>query len=131
MTPQFRRVSEAARNLLIEVAAKQWDVAPGGLIAKDSKVTDPASKRSLTYAQLARGKTLARNLPSEHPVTPATQWTVAGKPLPKVEGRAFVTGKHQYASDMRLEGMLHGKVLRPPSFGATLTPRAMIVRQRP
>jgi nicotinate dehydrogenase subunit B len=121
MTPQFRRVAEAARNLLIEVAAKQWNVAPAGLIAMDAKVTDPASKRSLSYAQLARGKTLARNLPSEDPVTPATKWTVAGKPLPKIEGRAFVTGKHQYASDMRLEGMLYGKVLRPPSFGATLT----------
>jgi isoquinoline 1-oxidoreductase len=95
MTPQFRRVAEAARNLLIEVAAKQWDVAPGGLIAKDSKVTDPASKRSLTYAQLARGKALARNLPSEDPVTPATKWTVAGKPLPKIEGRACVKGKQQ------------------------------------
>jgi nicotinate dehydrogenase subunit B len=121
MSPQFRRVAEAARNLLIEVAAKQWNVAPTGLIAMDAKVTDPASKRSLSYAQLARGKTLARNLPSEDPVTPATKWTVAGKPLPKIDGRAFVTGKHQYASDMRLEGMLYGKVLRPPSFGATLT----------
>lgn len=121
MTPQFRRVAEAARNLLIEVAAKQWNVAPDGLVAKEAKVTDPASKRSLSYAQLARGKTLARNLPSEDPVMLATEWTVAGKPFPKVEGRAFVTGKHQYASDMRLEGMLYGKVLRPPSFGATLT----------
>jgi nicotinate dehydrogenase subunit B len=121
MTSQFRRVGEAARNLLIEVAAKQWKVAPDGLVAKEAKVTDPASKQSLSYAVLARGKTLARNLPSEDPVTPATEWTVAGKPFRKVEGRAFVTGKHQYASDMRLEGMLHGKVLRPPSFGATLT----------
>jgi nicotinate dehydrogenase subunit B len=120
MTPQFRRVAEAARNLLIEVAAKQWNVAPEGLVAKEAKVTDPASKRSLSYAQLAQGKTLARNLPSEDPVTPATEWKIAGKPLPKIEGRAFVTGKHQYASDMRLEGMLYGKVLRPPSFGATL-----------
>jgi isoquinoline 1-oxidoreductase len=38
-----------------------------------------------------------------------------------VDGRAFVTGKHQYTPDMRPEGMLHGKVLRPPSFGATIT----------
>jgi isoquinoline 1-oxidoreductase len=120
MTPQFRRVAEAARTLLIGVAAKEWNIAPEGLVAADAKVTDPASKRSLSYAELARGKTLAQNLPAEDPVTPATEWKVAGKPLPKVDGRVFVTGSHQYTSDIRLEGMLYGKVLRPPSFGATL-----------
>jgi len=121
MTPQFRRVAAAARDLLIGVAAKEWNVAPEGLIAKDAKVTDPASGRSLRYAELARGKALAQNLPAEDPVTPATEWTLAGKPFPKVDGRAFVTGRHQYTTDIRLEGMLYGKVLRPPSFGATLT----------
>jgi isoquinoline 1-oxidoreductase len=121
MTPQLRRVAEAARNLLIGVAAKEWNVAPEGLIAADAKVTDPISKRSLTYAELARGKTLAQNLPAEDPITPATQWTIAGKPVPKVDGRSFVNGRHQYTPDIRLEGMLYGKVLRPPSFGATLT----------
>ena len=120
MTPQFRRVAEAARNLLIGVAAKEWNVSPEGLLAADAKVTDPASKRSLTYAELARGKTLAQNLPAEDPATPATEWKIAGMPLAKVDGRAFVTGSHKYASDIRVEGMLYGKVLRPPSFGATL-----------
>ena len=121
MTPQLRRVAEAARNLLIGVAAKEWNVAPEGLIAAGAKVTDPTSGRSLRYAELARGKTLAQNLPAEDPITPATQWTIAGKAVPKVDGRAFVTGRHQYTPDIRLDGMLYGKVLRPPSFGATLT----------
>jgi isoquinoline 1-oxidoreductase len=121
MTPQFRRVAEAARNLLIGIAAKEWNVAPEGLVAADAKVTDPASKRSLSYAELARGKALAQNLPAEDPITPATDWKIAGKPLQKVDGRVFVTGRHQYASDMRPDGMLYGKILRPPSFGATLT----------
>ena len=121
MTPQFRRVSAAARDLLIGEAAKEWNVASEGLIAKDAKVTDPASGRSLPYAGLARGKALAQNLPAEDPITPATEWTIAGKPIQKADGRAFVTGRHSYTTDLRLEGMLYGKVLRPPSFGATLT----------
>jgi nicotinate dehydrogenase subunit B len=121
ITPQLRRVASAARDLLIEAAAKEWNIAPAGLVAADAKVTDPVSGRSLKYAELAQGKTLAQNLPVEDPVTPATQWTIAGKAIPKVDGRAFVTGKHQYTPDMRPEGMLHGKVLRPPSFGATIT----------
>lgn len=121
MTPQFRRVAEAARNLLIGVAAKEWNVAPEKLVAADAKVIDPATKRSLSYAELARGKALARDLPADDPVTPATNWKTAGKALPKVDGRTFVTGAHKYVSDMRLDDMLYGKVLRPPSFGATLT----------
>jgi CO/xanthine dehydrogenase Mo-binding subunit len=120
MTPQFRRVASATRDLLIEVAAKEWNVAPEGLVAANAKVIDPASGRSLPYAELARGKTLAQNLPAEDPVTPAPQWTIAGKPLPKVDAREFVTGKHLYTPDLRPAGLLHGKILRAPSFGATL-----------
>ena len=121
MSPQLRRVSAAARDLLVGAAAKEWNVAAEGLTAADGKVTNPATGRSLRYAELARGKTLAQNLPVEDPVTPAEQWTIAGKPIPKKDGRAFVTGKHQYTPDLQRPGMLHGKVLRPPSFGATLT----------
>src|SRR5260370_21765294 len=120
MTAQLRRVSSAARDILVEAAAKEWGLAPKGLVAADAKVTDPASGRCIEYAELARGKTLAQNLPAEDPITPAAEWTVAGKPIPKVDGRSFVTGHHQYTTDISLPGMLYGKVLRPPSFGATL-----------
>jgi isoquinoline 1-oxidoreductase len=120
IAPQLRRVASAARDLLLGEAAKQWNVAPAGLVAANAKVTDPVSGRSLTYAELARGRTLAQNLPAADPITPAAQWTVAGKALPKVDARAFVTGRHQYTTDLRPAGMLCGKVLRPPSFGATL-----------
>jgi isoquinoline 1-oxidoreductase len=121
MTPQLRRVAAAARDLLVQVAAKEWNVPAEGLKAADAKVTDPASGRSLRYAELARGKTLAQNLPAEDPVTPAAEWTVAGKSIPKVNARSFVTGKHQYTPDLRMPGTLYGKVLRPPSFDATIT----------
>jgi nicotinate dehydrogenase subunit B len=120
MTPQLRRIASAARDLLIEAAAKEWNVAPDRLKAADAKVTDSGSGRSLTYASLARGKTLAQNLPAEDPVTPPADWTIAGKPIPKVDARDFVTGRHQYTPDLRPADMLHGKVLRPPSFGAAL-----------
>jgi nicotinate dehydrogenase subunit B len=120
MTPQLRRVANAARDILVGVAAKEWNVAPEKLVAANAKVTDPASGRSLTYTELARGKTLAQNLPADDPITPPNEWTVAGKSIPKVNARDFVTGRHQYTPDMTRPGMLHGKVLRPPSFGATL-----------
>ena len=121
MAPQLRRVSAAARDLLVNAAAKEWNVAAEGLAASDGEVTDPSTGRVLKYAELARGKTLAQNLPAEDPVTSPDKWTVAGQPIPKKDARAFVTGQHQYTPDLRRPRMLYGKVLRPPSFGATLT----------
>jgi isoquinoline 1-oxidoreductase len=120
MVPQLRRVAEAARNLLVEVAAKQWNVAPAKLKAAAGKVSDPESGKSASYAELARGKTLAELLPDADPITPPSEWTIAGQPLPKVDARDFVTGKHQYSTDLRPENLLYAKVLRLPSFGATL-----------
>jgi isoquinoline 1-oxidoreductase len=121
MAPQLRRVAAAARDLLLQSAAKEWNTAPEKLLAANAKITDAASGRSTTYADVARGKTLAQRIPDEDPVTPASAWTIAGKSLPKVDGRAFVTGRHHYTSDLRPAGLMYGKILRAPSFGATMT----------
>ncbi len=120
ITPQLRKVAAAARDLLVEKAAKQWNVAADKLVAGDGKVSDPASGKSLRYAELAREDIGGQKPPVEDPIKPAAQWTIAGKPVPKVDAREFVTGGHRYSTDLRPEGMLYGKILRPPSFGASL-----------
>ncbi len=120
ITPQLRKVAAAARGLLLQKASKQWNTQPEKLVAGDGKITDPSSGKFLCYGELAR-EDFARHLPrAEDSVRPASDWTVAGKPIPKVDAREFVTGVHRYSTDLRPEGMLYGKVLRPPSFGATL-----------
>ncbi len=120
MNLQLRKVSGAARDVLIAMAAKQWNTEPAKLVAADGKVADPAGNRSIEYAELVKGKQLTATLPAEDPLIPASDWKVAGTSVPKVNGRDFVTGKHRYPSDQTLPDMLYGKVLRPPSFGATL-----------
>jgi len=120
ITPQLRKIAAAARDLLVAKAAKQWNVPADKLVAGDGKVSDPASGKSVRYAELAREDIGAQEPPAEDPVKPASQWSVAGKPIPKVDAREFVTGGHRYSTDLRPEGMLYGKILRPPSFGATL-----------
>ncbi len=121
MGVQLRKVAAAAHDLLLDLAAETWKADRARLVAENGRVRDPQTGRTIDYAQLAKGRALAREIPETDPLRPAEQWTVAGKSLPKVDGRDFVTGKHSYASDVRLEGMLVGKVLRPPSFGATLS----------
>ena len=120
MNPQLRRVAAAARDALIGLAAAQWKVDSQRLIATDGKITDPATNRSVEYAALTKGQQLAQDLPAEDPLIPAKDWKVAGQSARKVDGREFVTGKHRYPSDQTLPEMWHGKILRPPAFGATL-----------
>jgi isoquinoline 1-oxidoreductase len=120
MSPQLRRAASAARDLLLAQAATEWKTTPDKLTAGDGKITNSASGATLTYGQLAQRKTLAHDLPDADPITPPTEWTVAGKSAPKIDARAFVTGQHQYTPDLRPTNLLHAKVLRPQTFGATL-----------
>jgi CO/xanthine dehydrogenase Mo-binding subunit len=120
MNLQLRKVAAAAREVLIGLAAAEWKVDRRRLIAADGKITDPVTKRSVDYAVLAKGQQLTKTVPAENPLIPAAQWTVAGQSLPRVDGRDFVTGKHRYPSDQKLPDMVHGKILRPAAFEASL-----------
>jgi nicotinate dehydrogenase subunit B len=120
MNLQLRKVASAARDTLIVLAAAQWQVDRRRLVAADGRITDSESKRTVEYAALVKGRQLTETLPVDDPLIPAAQWTVAGQPLPKVNGRDFVTGKHRYPCDQKLPDMLYGKIVRPASFGATL-----------
>jgi nicotinate dehydrogenase subunit B len=120
MSPQLRKVAAAARDLLIDLAATQWQVDRQRLVAADGKVADPVTQRSVEYAALVKGQQLTQAISAEDVFIPPAQWKVQGQSLPKIAGREFVTGRHRYPSDQKVPGMAHGKVLRPPSFGATL-----------
>jgi nicotinate dehydrogenase subunit B len=120
MNLQLRKVAAAAREVLIGLAAAQWQVDRQHLIAAGGKVTDPATGRSIDYAALAKGQQLSETVAVDNSLVPAAQWTVAGQSLPRVDGRDVVTGKHRYPSDQRLPDMLHGRILRPAAFEASL-----------
>jgi CO/xanthine dehydrogenase Mo-binding subunit len=120
MSPQLRRAAAAARDVLVDMAARTWNLDRTKLVAENGRVNDPAGGRSIEYAVLLKGQEIAETIPAEDPLEAATDWKVMGASLPKISGEEFVTGKHQYASDIKLPGMWYGEVLRPPSFGATL-----------
>jgi isoquinoline 1-oxidoreductase len=120
MAPQLRRAAAAAREVLIDLAAKRWDVGRQGLVARGGKVEDPGSNRALPFGELTRGEKLQTTIDENTPTTTPDRWTVAGRKLPRVDGRAFVTGRHAFASDIQRPNMLHGVILRPPALGGTL-----------
>lgn len=120
MGTQLRRVASVARETLIEMAAKHWGVPASGLSASGGAVRNPSTGRLLEYAALAQGQELAKTLMESDPLEPPADWTVAGASLPKINGIEFVTGRHEYTPDIKRPGMMYGKVLRPPAFGAAL-----------
>ncbi len=120
MGPQLRKMAAAARQSLIEMAAKRWNEDASKLTADDAKVTGPQSGQSLSYGELTRGEKLVQTVSTEVPLSPASDWKIAGTAVPKVNGRDFVTGRHKFPSDIVRPGMMFGKVLRPEGFNATL-----------
>ena len=125
MAPQLRKAAAAARELLKELAAREWSVEPAGLDVADGKITHAPTKRTIGFGALTKGQKLVRTIAGELPATPAERWTVAGRSAPKVGAREIVTGRHRYTSDLGPEPfapseLLYGKVLRPPAIGATL-----------
>jgi nicotinate dehydrogenase subunit B len=118
MGPQMRKAGAAAREMLIDLAARKWSVDRASVSIADGKVS--SGKNSATFGQLTHGEKLTRTIPAGAALTPASDWKVAGTSIAKVDGRSFVTGAHKYTYDMKRPGMMYGKVLYPPQFGARL-----------
>jgi isoquinoline 1-oxidoreductase len=120
MSRRLRRTAAAARELLIDFAAQNWNTDRAMMRAVDGAVVNTKTKESVAFGKLASSRKLTKAVSDATPISSPEQWAIAGHSIAKVNGRSFVTGEHQYASDVRVPGMLHGKVLRPPSFGASL-----------
>ena len=120
MGPQLRAMAAAARQMLVAMAAERWKMDAAKLTAANGRVIDPAAAHSLTYGELTRGENLVKVVSTGEQLTPATEWKIAGTPVPKVGARDFVTGKHKFPSDIARPGMMFGAVLRPDGFNATL-----------
>jgi nicotinate dehydrogenase subunit B len=120
MAPQLRRAAAAAGELLLDLAAERAKVDRATLAVADGRVTHAATRQSFSFGELTHGQKLAKSIGADVALTPAAEWKVAGTSAAKVDGRAMVTGQHQYASDVKRPGMLFAKVLRPPTLGAKL-----------
>lgn len=120
MSPQLKKMASAARELLVETAAQRWNIDASKLVANSGKITTPDGQKFITYGNLTRGENLVKSVAGDPPLTPAAEWKVAGISMPKVNGRDFVTGRHQFPSDLVRPGMIFGAVLRPDGYNAKL-----------
>jgi CO/xanthine dehydrogenase Mo-binding subunit len=119
MWPQIRKAAASAREMLVDLASQKWMVERGTVSVANGKVI--AGSRSANFGELTHGEKLSKTITASAALAPATEWKVAGTSVAKVGGRDIVTGVHRYAYDVKRPGMHYGKVLYPPSYGATLS----------
>src|SRR4051794_10543696 len=115
MLPQVRRVAASARELLAAEGARKLGTDVKQVSMADGVVR--TSGKSLKYGDIVQGQQLLKTavVTDAAPLTPADQWKVLGTAVPKVAGREIVTGRHKYASDLNVPGMIAGKVPHDPS----------------
>jgi len=117
----LRQALDTARDALWTLASEQLDADVSQLAAKDGVVflkSDPT--QSVSYGQLLFGKRFNLTLNGKTVPKDPRQYTVLGTSVPRIDIPAKATGQFQYVQHVRLPGMLHGKVVRPPSVGATV-----------
>ncbi len=119
--PALRAAAAEAKAVLLELAAESLKVPQSQLAAKDGVIFDQQNQEHrVTYGQLAKGQKIQRHLKGKPVLKEASAFKLVGKPLLRRDGRDKVTGKAQYAGDVRLPGMLHAKIVRPPAHDAKL-----------
>ncbi|MDK1385764.1 xanthine dehydrogenase family protein molybdopterin-binding subunit [Sinorhizobium sp. 8-89] len=116
----IRNAAAQVRALLLAEAAKRFGIAPAELKAENKSVL-AKDGRSVTYGELVSGQMLHVEAQPQSALKQPGSFRVMGKPLPRVDIPAKVTGQPAYVHDLRLDGMLHARVVRPPSSAATLT----------
>lgn len=112
----LRRAGAAAREMLVQSAAQQWNVPPASCRAENNTVVNTATNARLTYGSLAEA---AAKLPP--PASPAlkdpAQFRLLGKPVKRLDTPSKTDGSAQFGMDVRLPGMLYAVVSRCPVFG--------------
>jgi CO/xanthine dehydrogenase Mo-binding subunit len=108
-----------AREALARLAAQRLGEEVDHLSVEDG-VIQGRSGRKVRYEDLIGSKHF------DLPLNPAAkrrsqaQWTVLGKPVPSLDRVALMTGRFEFLHHFHVEGMLHGRVVRPPEMGATV-----------
>jgi len=111
-----RKGGAAARMMLVQAAASAWGVPAAECTAANSTVTHAGSGRSASYGSLAAAAARLTP-PTEIPLKDPKDWTIAGRPVPRLDTVEKTNGKQVYGADLKLPGMLNAAIRDCPVFG--------------
>ena len=118
---QLRRAAATARQTLIDLAAERWAVPAAGLATRDGHVFQTGEpSRTVSYAVLLQSQAIKVTIPEDTALKGPERFLLMGRDAPRSDALTLVTGQAKFSQDISVAGMLHGKVLRPPSYGARL-----------
>jgi nicotinate dehydrogenase subunit B len=115
----LRMAGAEVRALLVELAAKQLGAPAEQLTVTDGIVSTPDG-RQIGYGELVAGLDLNRDATAKVAPKPVASHKLVGKSIARLDIPAKVTGGPTFVQDIRLPGMLHGRVVRPPRYGSKL-----------
>ena len=114
-----RKAGAAARIMLLQAAADQWKVPVGELTVANGIITHAASKRTTSYGKVAAAAAkLTAPDPKDIKLKDPKTWTIAGKPLKRLDTADKLNGSKVYAIDVKLPGMLNAAIKDAPVFGS-------------
>lgn len=109
-----------AREALMRMASMRLGVPVAQLTVKDGTVRANGSGTSVTYSELIGDRRFNLPLDPAAKRRPSSEWTILGQPVHRIEIPDIVTGRFEFVQNVRVPGMRHGRVVRPPTFGATV-----------
>jgi len=112
----LRKAAAQARQFLVARAAERLGLPVEGLTIEDGLISGK-DNRSVSYGELIAGENIRLELADDIPVKAASDYTIVGQSVPRVDLPAKATGEMVYVHDVRVPGMLHGRVVRPPYAG--------------
>src|SRR5262245_27400829 len=116
---QVRQAAATARQALLKLASERLSTPAQNLTVTDG-VIRASNGRSVAYGALLAGNRLDVKMDTAAPLKNPAQYKYVGKPLPRPDLPAKMTGRHTYVHDFKLPNMVHARIIRPPSIGATL-----------
>ena len=117
-----RKGGAAARLMLLQAAADQWKVPAGELTVTNGIITHAASKRTISYGKVAAAAAkVTPPDPKDIKLRDPKTWTIAGKPLKRLDTADKLNGSKVYAIDVKLPGMLNAAIKDAPVFGSKVT----------
>ena len=108
-----------AREALIAMAASRFRENSAWLTVENGVITSQSGKRA-TYVDLIGAQQFSLPVNRRAKRRSPKEWTILGKPVPAVDHVALMTGTFKFVQKVRVPGMLHGRVVRPPQMGARL-----------
>jgi isoquinoline 1-oxidoreductase len=120
-SPSMRAAAAEARTILFQMGSEQLGVPISQLEVNGGIITDKLNdKKRVSYAQLTKGKKIEKHLNYEAVPKDPGKFNIIGKPYMHQDARLKVTGEAKFTGDIKLPGMLHARIVRPPSHGAKL-----------